>query len=168
MMMREGATQSHHVHLKMHFPREGEGFCILKMPRTAKTFQMEKRQRTFLGLKRLPVCQPLFGGPTMVLISRVSVPRATAKKNTQIRLAFVFLHAGWEPIEVRALIDTGAEVSLVRQGLFPPSFFKISPVPLKILGANEHRDSKHLGISRHLRRRALTGKNIHSISHPTH
>lgn len=74
----------------------------------------------------------------MVLISRVSVPRATAK-NTQIRLAFVFLHAGWEPIEVRALIDTGAEVSLVRQGLFPPSFFKISPVPLKILGANEHR-----------------------------
>ena len=40
---------------------------------------------------------------------------------------------------MKALIDTGAEVSLVRQGLFPPSFFKISPVPLKILGANEHR-----------------------------
>ena len=43
------------------------------------------------------------------------------------------------PYRVRALIDTGAEVSLVRKGLVGEQFLHPARIPLRILGANNRR-----------------------------
>ena len=37
-----------------------------------------------------------------------------------------------EPVQVRALVDTGAEISLMRQGVLPPVFY-VSSYPIRIL-----------------------------------
>ena len=66
-------------------------------------------------------------------------PSNRRPKHSQLRVGFTFIHTSGESFEAKALIDTGAEVSLVRQGLLPPSLFKISEIPLKIMGANEQR-----------------------------
>jgi len=44
-----------------------------------------------------------------------------------------------DPYRVRALIDTGAEVSLVRKGLVESQYLQPSRIPLLILGANNRR-----------------------------
>ena len=44
-----------------------------------------------------------------------------------------------EQVKVRALIDTGAEISLIREGILPPNCFRPSPNPIRILGPDDQK-----------------------------
>jgi len=66
-------------------------------------------------------------------------PSLHRPKYSQLRVGFSFVGTSGEVVEVTALIDTGAEISLVRPGILPESLFTKSSVPLKILGANDQR-----------------------------
>ena len=56
-----------------------------------------------------------------------------------LRMKVVMEIPGQEPIQVRVLVDTGAEVSLVRQGLLPEGAMREAKRPLKLVAANNQR-----------------------------
>ena len=62
-----------------------------------------------------------------------------ALKRKHLRVDCMFRVGENEPVRIRALIDTGAEVSLIRQGILPPTYFYVSPSPIRIIGPDDQR-----------------------------
>ena len=62
-----------------------------------------------------------------------------ASRRKHLRIDCLLRIGESEPVQIRALVDTGAEVSLIRQGVLPRNFFYTSANPIRIVGPDDQR-----------------------------
>ena len=62
-----------------------------------------------------------------------------AAKKKHLRIDCLLRVGDFEPVQVRALVDTGAEISLIRQGILPSNWFYRSANPIRIVGPDDRQ-----------------------------
>ena len=71
-------------------------------------------------------------------VLKAKVPRS-APRSSKLKVAVQVTFADGTTKHLHALVDTGAEVSLINPGLVSPDLFKPSPKPVRLGVANSHR-----------------------------
>ena len=56
-----------------------------------------------------------------------------------LRIGVVIQGEGMEDVPAKVLVDTGAEVNLIRRGIVPPHYWSPAEMPLKLVAANNQR-----------------------------